>query len=249
MDIVKFKLSGPFAFFKNPEVNTFCYFTFNNIHKVALMGILGSILGLNGYNQQGLKDEYPEFYDKLKDLKIAIVPNGSVCLEKKIHEFNNTTMFANKGANKYGATLIVKEQWLENPSWDVYIKLDKENELHKELEERLLKRRFKYIPYLGKNDHFANITDVEVFDLEDIKNISDEEIRLDSFFLKEEFEDRELDPLVGGQTVRYQEFLPYGLEEKTNHYMYKPVAYSSGTVKSINQKDVFKIGDRNIAFM
>ena len=51
MEILKFKLSGKSAFFKKPEVNTYCYFTYGNIHKIALLGILGAILGYKGYSQ------------------------------------------------------------------------------------------------------------------------------------------------------------------------------------------------------
>ena len=51
MEILKFKLSGKNAFFKKPEVNTYCYFTYGNIHRVALLGILGAILGYKGYSQ------------------------------------------------------------------------------------------------------------------------------------------------------------------------------------------------------
>ena len=84
MEILKFKLSGKSAFFKKPEVNTYCYFTYGNIHRIALLGILGAILGYKGYSQMkdilsikeeiDLKPAYPEFYEKLKELKIAILP-------------------------------------------------------------------------------------------------------------------------------------------------------------------------------
>ena len=46
MQALKFTLSGKTAFFKRPEVNTYYYFTFGNIHKVALLGIFGAILGI-----------------------------------------------------------------------------------------------------------------------------------------------------------------------------------------------------------
>ena len=45
MEILRFRLSGKNAFFKKPEVNTYCYFTYGNIHKVALLGMFGAILG------------------------------------------------------------------------------------------------------------------------------------------------------------------------------------------------------------
>ena len=89
MEILKFKLSGKSAFFKKPEVNTYCYFTYGNIHRVALLGILGAILGYKGYSQMQdilsnkkkkgkLEPSYPEFYEKLKDLKIAIFRHKTI---------------------------------------------------------------------------------------------------------------------------------------------------------------------------
>ena len=73
MQALKFTLSGKTAFFKRPEVNTYYYFTFGNIHKVALLGIFGAILGYQGYNNT---IELPEFYQKLKDIKSSILPHN-----------------------------------------------------------------------------------------------------------------------------------------------------------------------------
>ena len=62
---------------------------------------------------------------KLKDLNIAIIPkNEGGYIYKKVHKFNNSTAFFNKDKNGYGANLIITEQWLENPSWDIYILLE-----------------------------------------------------------------------------------------------------------------------------
>ena len=72
MQALKFTLSGKTAFFKRPEVNTY-YFTFGNIHRVALLGIFGAILGYQGYNNT---IELPEFYQKLKDIKLSILPQN-----------------------------------------------------------------------------------------------------------------------------------------------------------------------------
>ena len=101
MEILKLKLSGKSAFFKKPEVNTYCYFTYGNLHRVALLGILGAILGYKGYSQMQdilsnkkkkgkLESSYPEFYEKLKNLKIAILPlNNKGIISKKIQIFNS----------------------------------------------------------------------------------------------------------------------------------------------------------------
>lgn len=52
MEILRFRLSGKNAFFKKPEVNSYVYFTYGNIHKVALLGMFGAILGYGGYTRQ-----------------------------------------------------------------------------------------------------------------------------------------------------------------------------------------------------
>ena len=52
MKAVRFTLRGKSAFFKKPEVNTYYYFTYGQIHKVALLGMLGAIAGYNGYAQK-----------------------------------------------------------------------------------------------------------------------------------------------------------------------------------------------------
>lgn len=250
MKILKFELSGQFAFFKNPEVNSNCYFTFNNIHKIALMGILGSILGLSGYNQQRESD-YPEFYEKLKSLKVSVVPKSDVCPNKKIQTFNNSTMFYNKGGDKFGANLIVKEEWIENPSWDIYIQINEGNEIENELFSRITECRYVYVPYLGKNDHFANIINVEVFNEENMKVIEDASFKLDSFYLKESYKESIDDFFeTGNNILRYREYLPYALSNQTNHYKYKVVEYSTGKIEPRNSDvKAFNINGINITFM
>ena len=68
MKALKFVLRGKTAFFKNPEVNSYYYFTFGQIHKPVLLGIFGAIMGYNGYgidyNTKKIKyEDYPEYYD------------------------------------------------------------------------------------------------------------------------------------------------------------------------------------------
>ena len=82
-------------------------------------------MGYSGYAQIGQKKqtdvpEYPEFYQQLKDLKTAVIP----CCEKgsfpqKMIAFNNSVGYASM---EKGGNLIVRQQWLENPKWYVYIK-------------------------------------------------------------------------------------------------------------------------------
>ena len=182
------------------------------------MGVVGAILGLRGYNEQQ-EQTYPEFYEKLQDLKVAIVPRNSegtkrnYCMfGKKVQVFNNSVGYASKEA---GGNLIVKEQWLEKPVWDIYILGT--HTLFEELRNRMLKSQYIYIPYLGKNDHSATIEDVEEVELQETK----EAYRIDSLFLKEHFEeDDELDLGAGSTGIyfKYEEKLPIALEETQNQY-------------------------------
>lgn len=253
MKALKFNLSGKTAFFKKPDVNTYTYFTYGNIHKIVLMGIVGCCLGLGGYNQQDKKDDYPEFYQKLKGLKVAIVPkNEGGYISKKVQIFNNSVGYASK---EEGGNLIVKEQWLERPAWDIYILLD-ESDICKDIEERFSKRKFVYIPYLGKNDHIANITNIQVIEDVDKKEIQDFN-KIDSMFIKEEFEfvkdngfdDFSFDDIKEEVEFKYQEKLPYELELTTNQYILKTFIYTNMKVNRITDTKVYCIDNLNLSFI
>ena len=53
MEVIKFTISGKTAFFKDPSVNSGTTLTFNCIHKISIMGIIGAIMGYEGYNKIG----------------------------------------------------------------------------------------------------------------------------------------------------------------------------------------------------
>ena len=95
MKALKFILSGKTAFFKVPMVNSVCYFTYGNIHKPALLGMFGAILGYKGYGYE--ITNFPEYYEKLKDVKISIVPNSeNGYFNKKFQQFNNSVGYASQ---------------------------------------------------------------------------------------------------------------------------------------------------------
>ncbi len=236
---IKFKLFGKTAFFKKPEVNEYAYFTYNNIHKIALLGMLGAIIGLGGYNQQNEKT-YPEFYEKLKDLKIAIVPNKKLkgIYPKKIQVFNNSVGYA---SNEEGRNLIVREQWLENPSWTIYLYNDEvvDEKIYNKLREYLLERKTVYIPYLGKNDHPATITEVEEIELKKEKLDY-----IDSIFL----ENIEIDDFDSVDELPYlvKEIQPIKLQEQYNFYEYETFIYTNYYLK--NTINGYKDEDVNLYF-
>lgn len=262
MDVIKFTLEGKFAFFKKPDVNTYIYFSYGNIHKVALLGIFGAILGYKGYNQMSFSSKYkkdfkgllenevghyPEFYEKLNHLKIGIVPK-EINFHKKIQIFNNSVGYASK---EKGGNLIVKEQWLESPSWDIYIAI--EDEEGKKLVQALMDRSFVYIPYLGKNDHPADIKNIELIaDAQEIDTLS----MIDSLFIKEDFllvENDEWDVFddveEDRQLFKYEEMLPFSLEKTTNKYELRSLMYTNIDLEKKGSSPTYSVDGKNIAFI
>lgn len=256
MRILKFTLSGNSAFFKKPDVNAIAYFTYGNIHKMVLCGICGAILGYGGYNQMSLYNQskkknplvYPEFYEKLKNLKIAIIPNNSRgFFSKKIQYFNNSVGYASK---EEGGNLIVKEQWLENPSWEIYIQIN--NSVEEELENYIVNRRSIYTPYLGKNDHLANIDNIYVYSDDEITIVKNPKY-IDSLFKERDFEfsvfdDDDDEEEVYVEAFKYQEELPVELEKETNRYLMDKFVFTNISLHKISEIEVYKLDNKQIVF-
>lgn len=235
MRVVRFKLSGKTAFFKKPDVNTYYYFTYGNIHKIAILGIMGSIIGFHGYNWQSMdfkNNIYPEFYNELKSSRIAIVTlNSQGYITKKVQTFNNSVGYA---STEEGRNLIVKEQWLQNPEWMIYVKLD---EITEQFEDMILHKRAIFLPYLGKNDHFADITKVKSIDIEKIDNFN----KIHSLFETECFKVDRYQEEDDDIAWKYTEYLPVELDMELNQYKYKHFTATNMNVKSNNQNiEVYK---------
>lgn len=253
MKALKFKLSGKTAFFKKPEVNSYLYFTYGNIHKVSLLGMFGAILGYGGYNQhrymldniKGYKESYPEFYSKLNKLKVSIEPlNEKAYIPKKVQFFNNSLGYCNKDKDEKPCNLIVKEQWLENPKWNIYILID--NEEANKLCDYIVNYKSIYQPYLGKNDHYANITDIELYD--NIQCTCDDDIsKIHSLcpkkYIEFDMEDDEEEDLF-----KYSERLPVALSERTNMYELESFVFSNMCIDPITARDIYEIDEKNIVF-
>lgn len=232
MKALRFRLSGKTGFFKQPDVNTYLYYTYGQIHRIAILGLLGAIVGYKGYNEKD-RGKYPEFYKKLKDLKISVVSEGNNgVFDRKLQVFNNSTAFA---SNHQGGNLVIRQVWLENPSWLIYILLDSDQS--EMIKEYILNKKTIFTPYLGTNDHMANISDCKIVDLEK----SDENI-IDSLFWDEDFKLR-----LKSKMYKYEENLPFFLEEDTERYIRKKTLASNGEVRKKSDKNViFKDLDNNL---
>ncbi len=243
-----FELKGNAAFFKKPDVNAQIYFTFNHIHKIALLGIFGSILGYGGYHQQdrdirenGEQEEniFPEFYKKLRNLKISIIPRGDRgYFTKKIQVFNNSVGYASR---EKGRNLIVKEQWLENPHWTIHVLNDK-SEVYRNLKRSLMEQQTVFSPYLGKNDHPAIIEDVKEVEYKETINPA----RINSLFKSNDVVLSK--GFIGKSYFYYREKLPNALDEVLNSYQFEEMMYTSRKVKLIEKKGSVFLAEKDVLY-
>lgn len=245
-EAIKFTLSGRLAFFKKPDVNVKTYFTYNNIHKVALMGLLGAVMGLKGYRNNEMFGEevpdFPEFYRELSPIKVSIIPNADRgYFTKKIQYFNNSVGYASK---EEGGNLMVFEQWLENPSWTIYLLNDGgiDDNIWTKLCDDLLNGKSVYIPYLGKNDFFADISDVEKV----ILGAPSGDF-IDSLFIGE------LEDIDDEETINddlpfiFSEYAPIGLEKEHNFYVFGRSIFTNCMVDA-SELTIYSEGSKNLAF-
>ena len=246
--VVSFDLKADFGFLKKPFSNEKLelYLTFNFLHKPALLGILGAILGLKGYTRFG---ELPDYYRKLKNLKVGIEPikqddeTGIIFHEKGI--FNKTTTKYNNTvgyANKQGGTLNINEQTIIKPAFRCYLKLDSdvENSLLEKLYEYIMYCRAEYLPYFGKNDYGAWWMPESVIEYKYIGiEKSPESIEICTIFnledtiLQSEKGESFFDIFNLNNPFVCFERLPVGFEKVGNSYQYKIMkfAYSNFAIK------------------
>ncbi|MBK8053750.1 MAG: type I-B CRISPR-associated protein Cas5 [Saprospiraceae bacterium] len=147
--LISIDLKADFGFFRKPDANNTVNLSYNIVHKPAILGIFGAIIGMEGYQEKG---KMPEYYDKLSYIGIGIAPLGHEKgnFQKTVIKYSNTIGYANKGSN-----YLTEEATLIKPSYRVYALLDINNESEQKLYEYLQNGYSEYIPYFGKNEHYA----------------------------------------------------------------------------------------------
>ncbi|MDA3780258.1 MAG: hypothetical protein PF487_08610 [Bacteroidales bacterium] len=70
-NLISFTIKAEKGFFKKPDINDGIYLTYNMLHKPAILGILGEIIGLEGYQKNGV---LPKYYQELKDIPVGVKP-------------------------------------------------------------------------------------------------------------------------------------------------------------------------------
>jgi len=181
--LISFTIKSEKGFLKKPDINDGIYLTYNMLHKPAILGILGAIIGLKGYKKNGV---LPEYYKLLKDIPIGIKPVGDEKgnFQKTTITYNNTTGFA---SNEQGGNLIITEQTLIKPSYKIYLLFDLKNENQKQLYENIKNQKAEYLPYLGKNDYslWWDKNEVEEYDWGNAVNSDGSKI-ISTIFIKKD---------------------------------------------------------------
>ncbi|MBU4446746.1 CRISPR-associated protein Cas5 [bacterium] len=233
-------LVGDFALFKKNDTNDTVHISYNFIHKPAVLGIFGAILGLGGYSQSGT-GSHPEYYRELNQLKIAIRPHYHEPLKKVITGFNNAS-----GMGSDDGTWQVREQVLVGNPQIVYTIYVIEDENSKRLKKKTSKYELEYPLYFGKNEFFAHYekyTEYEVGDIsEDIVNIHSlikKQQNGESFSIRK-FTFNDFDPLALNESSGYMVFeqLPYDFDEH-GFYMKDLFVWTQNKVE-VNTSSGFK---------
>ena len=257
--LISFTIKSNMGILKKPDINDGIYITFNMLHKPALLGILGAIIGLEGFKKV---EKLPEYYIKLKELPIGIEPinhrNGY--FQKTIINYTNTTGFANETKN-IGNNLIISEQTLINPLYKIYLLLDLENEEQKKLYEYIKYNKAEYLPYFGKNEYPLFWYDfIEYNNWEYLKS-TEKEIVISTIFIKntalkkfKKTENEEFDLFDFSNSDKeepsfaYFERLPIKYDEILFQYEYENFVFTNFKInysESVIKSDVYKIKYNN----
>jgi len=222
--LVSFTIKAEFGMFKKPDINDKIFVSYNMVHKPYLLGILGAIMGYDGHNQNKDKSKMPKYYEKLKDIRVAIAPsseNGGI-FKKEFIIFNNTTN---------GSIANITEQTLVNPSYRIYLELD--DKIDEELIGKLKKKEAIFPPYMGKNEFSLWWDNFKVHEkLEKVESKKRFEVKTiikkpENFVLKNSgYKER---------TTNYFylfERLPIGFDEQLKQYNYHEFLYTNAVFKT-----------------
>ena len=231
--LISIDLKSDFGFFRKPDANNTINLSYNMLHKPALLGILGAILGLEGYKEKG---KFPEYYHKLKDLPIGIEPlnHEKGNFQKIVIKYTNTVGYANDGSN-----YLTEEATLIKPSYRIYLLVDLEIREQQNLFEYLKNGQTEYIPYFGKNEfHLWWDTDDFIDHNFEKSNVLNSSYKVASLFLKRGIvKDQKEDvfDLFNFQNIEvpfiYFERLPVGFNEEIIQYDLGEFVYTTFNLK------------------
>lgn len=254
-NLISFTIRAEKGFLKKPDINEGIYLTYNMLHKPAMLGILGAIIGLEGYKKN---EVLPQYYEELKNIPVGVKPVGDEKgnFQKTKITYNNTTGFA---SNESGGNLIITEQTLIKPSYKIYLLLDLNDENEQKLYHNIKEQKAVYLPYIGKNDYslWWDKEEVEEYEWEKFKK--EVNFKISTIFKKDEAIVNYVAKAMGRRALagkkndfNYFERLPVSFNEKLYQYNNADFAYSnvilenevkvdSDNLYSITTKDIKEI--------
>lgn len=221
--ILKFQLKGDFAHFNYPFTSP------NKLKKsysipprTTILGLLGSVIGLSGF--QDFEGDEPDFYAKLKHIKMFISLNKIPL--KKLITYNSLNSFANN-INK-NPNVMINEEILLNPKYEIGLLLDDEYDVDRKILEHINpdKVTSEYHIYLGKNEFFAIIDNVELFDEK-------------NFLMEKKDFVEELDSIISKDLVDFGE----QQDDVLIDVFSKNISYIDKKLKTLNEEIVLLLGD------
>lgn len=229
--LISFDLKADFGFFRKPDLNSGMVLSYNMLHKPALLGILGAITGLSGYEKYG---DFPEYYKVFKDIPIGIAPldgfHEKGNFQKTNIKYTNTVGYANADGN-----LLIEENTLIKPAYKCFVLFDLAIAEHQKAHNNIMNCCAEYVPYFGKNEFSTwwNLESVEEYSFEEFT--FDKEFRIDSLFIKNysnALKSTKKEPKTTfkgnffSSSFSYFERLPIGFNENLKQYELAEMAFT-----------------------
>lgn len=228
MNVFTVNLKGEMALFKKNDANDIVHISYNFIHKPVILGILGAIVGYSGYAKSG-ENKMPEYYEKLKKLKISILPHYKDPLKKVINYFNNATGLASK--EKGGIWQIKEQVLIGNPEikYTIFILNDNTREANS-IKYNLENGHSEYPIYFGKNEFFAHYEDYKEYEATPMQK---GEYEIQSLVRK-----GENDEFVKFKNFTFDDFDPFDINTNTGNTIYEYLPYDFDE-NGFYKKDLF----------
>ncbi|MCS7028103.1 MAG: type I-B CRISPR-associated protein Cas5b [Raineya sp.] len=232
--LISIDFQADFGFFRKPDVNATINLSYNMLHKPALLGILGAIIGLEGYKEA---QKFPEYYQKLKDIEIGIEPlnHEKGNFTKTLIKYSNTIGYANAREN-----FLAEEATLIKPAYRVYILLNLENSENAKLYEYLKECKAEYLPYFGKNEFYAwwEKESFQEYEFEKAENIS-ENFQVKTLIIKSQSLQNQKAEVIFDifnyesytENYIYFERLPTEFDEQLHQYKLSDFAFTTFNLK------------------
>lgn len=240
MKLISFDIQSDFGFFRKPETNSTLNVSYNMIHKPAILGLLGAIIGLKGYEEKGV---LPEYYQKLNTVNIGIEPLEHECgnYSKTPIKYSNTVGYANRGA-----TFLTEELTLIAPKYRIYLLLDEAILEENQLLENLKNQHSEFIPYFGKNEFTAWWENFKEYEFEKATIPQNEKVKIDSLFTKnqiirenseDEFADLDIMDILdeikeSDNPFMYFERLPVDFDLELMQYQLEEMVFTNYKIKN-----------------